>query len=1385
MLSRLHLRPLPLALIALTSFLWLPSASAETAEAFRGKRSLNGTWEAVTAQETADQPPGTGWEPRPVPNTQQSDARRGTFWTWYRRQLEIPKEWQGRRVFLTLGGARYNARVLLDGKLLGQRLEGWTPFELELPDVQAGRTYQLAVRCQDWSATFADGYSIPADYQGDARHVGNGSIVAPIGGHFTFYGIWDDVWLESRPQVYLDEVAIDSSFRQKQLTVTGRLAGWQAGLTVQAEVLDGDRVALTTPAAPIPKRAWSLSAPVSDVRWWSPEDPHLDRLRLTLRRGQKVVDVREERFGFRELWAEGPDFYLNGVKRHLLATSTWPSSSPQTREEVRANLAQIKAGNNVAFRLHTQPWQKQWIEEADEVGLMIVEEGALWCDGSGSYGYNNDLFWDNTQQHLSGMVRRDRNNPSLVLWSLENEILHCGAARYRKDTEAKLAELGRFVKQLDSTHLITYEADLDPDGAADVVGLHYPHELPANYAYPNTADWLSETVQTGVEGGLLGSRGQGFRWDRKKPLYIGEYLWVPYQDFSPGSVFFGDEAYEDRAEYHRRAQAEAWRYQTLAYRRAGVSGTCPWTAINSGGGVNRDLLFEAEKEVYEPVAAFLRNVDSRFFAGEAVKRTFDVFNDSTADKELVLAWSLTGTEIKGSESLKLAPAGHQAVEVTVPMPDTEAPRDLALQWTLSANGKTLHQGSQSVRIYPRQPLKTPADMQVAVFDPHQEWSGKAKADGLSSTPLTALADLAKADPLGTLLVIGPAAFEQAKQVEGLPRIGEETPGIAELIGFLNRGGRALVLEQTNYDGVPLGVSLVDHASTLTFLQAADHPVLKGFGKDDVKFWRGDNYVTQREFLRPTAGGVKPLLVSGGESSLAQSPLVEVPTGAGAALLLQTLTGAKLDTEPAARQLLQNALDYLADRGPRGPRTVALSDDPAFTARLKRLGVAFEATAGPLKEGDVKDASLVLLHGGGDALAGSGATLQAYLASSPSATVYWHAPEGETFARLGEQLGATGFQVLPSSGPITARGIGTSLLSGLCREDLTFGGLGRGDSWMRPFAPDPTVIDRALVPTASGGAATRIEAESMALEGRYVSVAADGGAVNFATVGTGTFAFETDKPGIRPVTVYASGTPAGGVLPLVALRRANQTLAQLSLTQRDPKDYHTMIDLPAGKSELSVAFVNDVQEHGEDRNLTLDALEIGREPLDASKLELLTLPPAVVAFPSGKGRVVIDCVRWDQNPKNETKGMRYASVLLANLGASFVAPQPEPAWVPASAFELQGDSAYFGKTADLLTFASHGVCQAEFDCVKPGAYEVVVRGYAKEADGVYGKAKVTVDGAVVGEVELASASTGVFAVGTLDSLTEGKHTVTVEFTNDIWQPPLDRNLYVSGVGFRSR
>ncbi|MBN2450171.1 MAG: hypothetical protein JXR77_07260, partial [Lentisphaeria bacterium] len=1099
----------------------------------------------------------------------------------------------------------------------------------------------------------------------------------------------------------------------------------------------------------------------------------------------EVLDVREERFGFRELWAEGPDFFLNGVKRHLLATSTWPSSGPQTREEVRRNLEAIKAGNNVAFRLHTQPWQEQWLEEADEVGLMIVEEGALWCDGSGSYGYNDERFWDNTWVHLAGMVRRDRNHASLVMWSLENEILHCGAGRYADDVEERLAELGRRVRELDPSHLITYEADLDPGGVADVIGLHYPHEMPANHDYPNTADWLDRQVETGVDGGLLGSRRKGFRWDRRKPLYVGEYLWVPYQDFSPGSVFFGDEAYEDRTEYHRRSQAEAWRHQTLAYRRSGVSATCPWTAFGSGGAVGPRLLYDTQAEVYEPLAAYLHDLDCRFFAGEAVRRMFDVFNDSVFEQEVALAWSLEGTASSGTVPLRLSPADYQPVEVTVAMPAVEEPREFVLGWELRRGGEAVHRGRRTVRVYPRHSLRAPAGIRLLAYDPAGEWSRRAAADGLSLVAVASLGDLERLDPHGTVLVVAPDAFRPAVASGGIPRVGEERSDGSTLIGFLGRGGRALVLEQSTYDGIPLGVSLLDHASTLTFLQAADHPLFDGLEADDGMFWRGDHYVSRREFRRPTAGGIRALLVSGGERCLDQSPLLEVPAGAGSALLVQALVGTKMSTEPAARRILQNALDVLAVERPPRPRTVVLSADAAFRAALGRLRIDAEFLSVPPGPADLADAGLVILHGGGEGIAASSASLRSYLEASGSATVYWHAPDEGTFARVSGPLGASGFRVQSSAGPVTVRPRLVEVFPGLCREDLMFAGSASGgESWKRPFAADPAVIDRALLPVASVGGTTRIEAESMALEGRYVSVTADGTGVTFATVGTGTFSFAAAEAGLYPVVVHAGGTPAAGVFPLVVLRHGNETLAQISLTQGEQKAYPSMVELPAGVCELRLAYTNDLQADGEDRNLVLDAIQIGHRPLEHAAAELLTLPPAVALLPCGRGRLVVDCVRWDRNPRNETKARRYASALLAGLGASFAPPVPEPSWVPAAAFELEGSSGHFEKTGTELRYRSQGVCRAAFECVRAGSYEVVLRGWSNEVQGVYGRANVVVDGRAVGEVEVASTSSQTFAVGRLDALGTGTHTVEVTFTNDIWEPPLDRNLTVEAVGFRA-
>jgi hypothetical protein len=166
-----------------------------------------------------------------------------------------------------------------------------------------------------------------------------------------------------------------------------------------------------------------------------------------------------------------------------------------------------------------------------------------------------------------------------------------------------------------------------------------------------------------------------------------------------------------------------------------------------------------------------------------------------------------------------------------------------------------------------------------------------------------------------------------------------------LRAFLLAGGRALFLEQESFSGLSLGIELVEHPSTMVFPTALDHPFLAGLGTADLRFWAGDHYVSRLEVQRPTAGGALPLLVSGGAQSLSQAALVDSVYGAGRVVFCQALVGAKLDTEPTARRLLQNLLDALAVPPPvRRPTWVLAEgkDAAGFTQALQSVRV--ESTA---------------------------------------------------------------------------------------------------------------------------------------------------------------------------------------------------------------------------------------------------------------------------------------------------------------------------------------------------------------------------------------------------------------------------------------------------------
>src|SRR5581483_11813545 len=189
--------------------------------------------------------------------------------------------------------------------------------------------------------------------------------------------------------------------------------------------------------------------------------------------------------------------------------------------------------------------------------------------------------------------------------------------------------------------------------------------------------------------------------------------------------------------------------------------------------------------------------------------------------------------------------------------------------------------------------------------------------------MATLEGLEKSDPSKTLLIIGPRTLSDDKAGDQGAVIGRSNPGQDSLRSYMVRGGRVLFLEQDTYTGLGLGVDLTTHPSTYTFMLDGKDPLFKGLKPEDLSLWTPGHYVTRKEFRRPVCGGATAHAVSGGERGLDQSPILETRLGEGRAVMLQCLVGEKYTSDPAARKLMQNALDLLAQPAPRPARAVVV------------------------------------------------------------------------------------------------------------------------------------------------------------------------------------------------------------------------------------------------------------------------------------------------------------------------------------------------------------------------------------------------------------------------------------------------------------------------------
>ncbi|HKI69409.1 MAG TPA: glycoside hydrolase family 2 TIM barrel-domain containing protein, partial [Verrucomicrobiae bacterium] len=645
------------------------------ANAARTELDLSGTWQYQNVSQLT-YPPTNNWQSITVPGFLSGWQYQHA---WFRTTFVLPSAMAVTQLKLKFGGVKYNAQVWLNGTFLGSYLNGYNPFEFDITGAALiGQTNELIVGVTDWTATFAqpvDFSNLPAGE--NARNFVSNDIIAPIGGRYELYGIWQPVKIVSVPPVSIAGVFVMPSVRSNLLTVRLTLrndSASQQTVNITNRVLDGAATALSLPSQQITVGAGvstqlDITAPWSSPHLWTHLDPHLYFLDTTVSSGTGQ-DQLQTRFGFREFWTQGGRFYLNGTPINLLATATWPPSDLQDTNQIRKILEDVKAGNNVGIRFHTQPWDEAWYNVADELGLLVVEECTVWCDPR-AYKLSDATFWTNYSQHVSAAVRRDRNHPSIILWSLENEILHCGGEKLYSGTAAELAALGATVKNLDPTRPITYEADLDPDGEADVLGLHYPHEFPDYHVWPNDAYWMDRPIARDWMPG-----GQWI-WDKSKPLYIGEFLWVPGTSAADFTILFGDDAYFDPAHYRILSKGMTWQMQIEAYRSYGVNGICPWTEFEDPSVVwgvfdlhpNSNYLYQVQKAAYEPNAVFVDQYNPRFFTSETVQRSLHAYNDTMASNNFTLRWK-AGAAAWQTTTFSLPPAGQWQGNISFQVPAT-------------------------------------------------------------------------------------------------------------------------------------------------------------------------------------------------------------------------------------------------------------------------------------------------------------------------------------------------------------------------------------------------------------------------------------------------------------------------------------------------------------------------------------------------------------------------------------------------------------------------------------------------------------------------------------------------------------------------------------------
>jgi hypothetical protein len=923
-----------------------------------------------------------------------------------------------------------------------------------------------------------------------------------------------------------------------------------------------------------------------------------------------------------------------------------------------------------------------------------------------------------------------------------------------------------------------YESDGDPDGVADVIGIHYPHEYPEYTCWPNEAYWLAKPQKSA--GHHFTNGATEFFWRKDKPLYIGEFLWLPSSEPSWHTVFFGDDAYLDYRRYRNLGKAESWKMQILGYRHHEVGGISPWTVIEGGPLTEENSLYQAHQFAYQKIAAYCHNYDSRFFSGEEVTRRVEVYNDVLERSTLKLEWTLSDVNNvvdHGEETLRLEPGDHRMLTISLRMPEATGRVPLCWQIAIRRNGIQVFDHTYRYAVIP--PIKAPAvTARVGLFDPQGTTAAALRRLGVAARRVSSLtATPADVD----VLVIGAGAFGHTSDTRrSTPSsvnemaIGEVPPEWRSLTEFVEDGGRIMVLRQDGYPPGWFDVAPSNHESTMTFPLCSHHPALRAIEPDDLKFWRGDHLVAANEIVRPPKGGFTSIVVSGSREGINHAPLLERRIGRGSIIHCQLKLIEKAGKEPTADRLLVNLVEYLSENKAREAaasrfKTALIGGSKRYHQLLRSLGLRYDDLTERLASVDLSSYALIVCRGDLSHID----KLQAFVDQGGNLLVHRADQKGVEALRRSFDLD---LDLQPYAGSVARAEGDHPLLNHIGREDLYWLGEHTGISWSTtPRASE--MAEGVFGKRIDGKPGREFQIETWQLEGQIVERRDPG--VAFATIGSATADIDFPAIGTYVIGIVGRGTPCDGGWPMARISVDDSPVGTVTVPSDRWQTYTVLGNVEQGRHNVAVAFVNDKSnpEEREDRNLYVDKVLVAfDEHPDAA---FLTNPPAVAHIRRGAGQLVIDQLRWDVETRNARKAARYAGSLLTALGGDFT-----PRFgvtVECENLKPQAGMQHFRVADGIVSQATNGRIRAPIRIAAAGRYSVELLAKGTPLDGVFPLIDVYIGERKLGQVQIASEFWWSYPLSV--ELPDGTHEFTLEFVNDANRPgEADRNVMYDKLVF---